>query len=171
MGGSQGELWARTWLMFTSVSSAVLLVLLAIDGTAIKALADLWASSGNDGGAFAAAMALEEVSTALFGAATAMFFGVSPLLLGMAVLTSGIYPKVLGQVAFAAGSLGLLTALLFALQGLTKLNSVYLFPVASLLGTIVLMWAGWELWKKHSSVGATGSTTVAKTETPVTPGL
>ena len=171
MADSPGEVWARTWLIFTAVSSAVLLVLLAIDGTAMKAMADGWVGGGKDPGALAAATAVEEVSVALFGAGTALYFGVAPMLLGMAVFATGVYPKVLGQVAMAAGGLGLLAALLMALQGLTTLNSVYLFPVASLLGTIVLMWAGWELWKSQSSATPTRTTTVTKTETPVTPGL
>jgi hypothetical protein len=171
MAGSPGEEWARTWLIFTAASSAVLLVLLAIDGTAMKAMADGWLDGGKDAGAFAAAHAVEVISTALFGAGTALYFGVAPLLFGMAVFATGVYPKALGQAAMAAGGLGLLTSLLMAIQGVTTLNSVFLFPVASLLGTIVLMWAGWELWKGQASAGLTRSTTVTKTETPVTPGL
>jgi hypothetical protein len=170
MTGSPGEVWARTWLIFTAVSSAVLLVLLAIDGTAIKAMADGWAAGGNDPGAFAAASAVEEISTALFGAGCALYFGVAPLLLGMAVLATGVYPKALGQTALAAGALGLLTSLLMAIQGVTKLNSVFLFPAASLLGTVVLMWAGWELWQRQQTPKASGGSP-SRTETPVTPGL
>lgn len=174
MAGSPGDVWARGWLIFAAVSSAVMLILLAIDGTAIKALADRWAGSPNDPGVFAGALAVEKISISLFGAGAALFFGVSPILLAMAVFSSGVYPKALGQASLVAGGLGLLTALLLAIQGLTALSATYLFPIASLIGTVVLMWAGWELWKNHSTVGVTPgttSTTVTHTEKTVTPGL
>jgi len=171
MGATAGELWARTWVLFAAVSSAVLLVVVAIDGAAMKAVADRWAGSGDDAGVFAAAAGVEGVATALFTVGVLMFFGISPLLLGMAVFTSGSYPKVLGQVSVVAGVLGLLTALLMWIQGATVLNSVILFPIASLVGTIVLIWAGWELWKSKGSLGSRADKTTTKIETPVVPGL
>jgi len=173
MVGSAGEIWARAWLIFAAVSSAVLLVLLSVDGTPFKALADRWAASPNDPGVFAGALAVEKISVALFGAGAALFFGVSPILLAMAVFSSGVYPKALGQASLVAGALGLVTALLLAIQGVTALSTTYLFPIASLIGTVVLMWAGWELWKNSSSVATAGTTTttVTHTEKTVTPGL
>lgn len=173
MAGSPGDIWARAWLIFAAVSSAVLLVLLAIDGTAFKALADRWAGSPDDPGVFAGALAVEEISTALFGAGTALSFGVSPILLAMAVFASGVYPKALGQASLVGGGLGLLAALLLAIQGVTALSATYLFPLASGIFTVVLMWAGWELWKNNSTVTTAGATTttVTRTEKTVTPGL
>lgn len=172
MAGGPGDLWARAWLIFSAVSSAVLLVVIAIDGSALKAAADKWAGSGNDAGAFAAAAGVEGVATALFTVGVLTFFGISPLLLAMAVRTSGTYPKALGQVAMAAGALGVLTALLLWVQGgATVFNSVILFPIASLLGTLVLIWAGWTLYKSNGSVGTSNRATTERMETPVTPGL
>lgn len=172
MAGTSGELWARTWLVFSALSSAVLLITLAIDGAALKVAADRWAGSGDDAVAFAAAAGVEGVATALFTAGVLTFFGIGPLLLAMAVMTSGTYPKSLGQVSMAAGALGVLTALLLWLQGgATVFNSIILFPIASLLGTLVLMWAGWTLYKSNGRVGASGRATTERMETPVTPGL
>ena len=172
MTATEGDAWARTWLLFTVASSALLLVLIALDGSATKALSDRWAASGNDPAAFAAADLLFEITIALLGAAIATYFGISPLLLGVAVLRSGTYPKLLGQAAFAAGGLGLLTAASLAFQGVKAINLTILFPIASLLGTAVLMWAGWELYKSHASLGSsTRSASVTKEEPPVTPGL
>jgi hypothetical protein len=171
MDATAGDAWARTWVIFAAASSAVLLVVIAVDGNAMKAVADRWAASGDDAGAFAAAAGVEGVATALFTVGVLLYFGISPLLLGMAVFTSGTYPKVLGQVSMGAGALGLLTALLMWIQGATVLNSVFLFAIASLLGTIVLMWAGWELWKSNGSLGSAADKTTTKIETPVVPGL
>src|SRR5688500_15403113 len=66
MMGTEGELWARTWLLFSVVSSAVLLIVIAIDGAALKDAADRWAESGDEAGAFAAAAGIERLSTAVF---------------------------------------------------------------------------------------------------------
>lgn len=174
MAATEGDAWARTWLLFTVASSALLLVLISLDGSATKSLSENWAASGNDPAAFAAAALLFEITIALLGAAIATYFGVSPILLGMAVLRSGTYPKLLGQAAFVAGGLGLLTAASLAVQGVQTLNLTILFPIASLLGTAVLMWAGWELYKNHASLGPAGGSTSAsvdRTDPPVTPGL
>lgn len=171
MAATAGDAWARTWLLFTAASSAVLVVVVAIDGNAIKAAADRWAGSGNDAAAFAAAAGIEGLASALFTVGVLMYFGISPLLLGKAVLTSGSYPKALGQVSLVAGALGCLAALLIWIQGLTMFNSVILFPISSVLGTAVLIWAGWELWKSNGTLGTSGTTDTTKIETPVTPGL
>ena len=175
MLGTQGELVARTWLLFSAVSTAVLLVVIAIDGAALKNVADRWAGSGDEAGAFAAAAGIDGLSSAIFTVAVLMYFGISPLLLGLAVLTSGSYPKTLGQVALGSGVLGVLAALLMWMQGMTLFNTVFLFTIASFLGTVVLMWAGWELWKNNGSVRRVtrtdGTAPTTKIETPVTPGL
>lgn len=172
MGATDGDAWARTWLIFTVASSAVLLVFLAVDGSAIKSVADRWTAGGDDPGTFAAAAGIEALGTSLFALSVFLYFGVAPLLLGMAITASRTYPKAITQVAFVAGALGLLTALLMWVQGTTVLSSVFLFPIASLLGTVALMWAGWELYKDPTRAGFSSRTaTIPKSETPVTPGL
>jgi hypothetical protein len=170
MAGTGGDLWARAWLTFTVGASAVLLVFLAVDGSAIKGVADRWASGGDDPGSFAAAAGIEGLAGSLFALSVFLYFGIAPLLLGMAVLTSGVYPKALAQVSMTAGALGIITALLMWIQGTTLLNSVFLFSIASLLATITLIWAGWAQWKSNGALGATAPTTT-RTDPPVTPGL
>lgn len=172
MVSTAGDTWARAWLIFTSVSVAVLLVTIALDGGPMKSLADQWAGSGKDAGSFLAANVLMEITSGLLGASIAMMFGVAPLMLGMAVLSGGGYPKVLGQISIAGGVLGLVDAFILALSGFTKLSILVLFPITSVLSTIVLLWASWELWKKQASLGPTaGTKTATTTETTVTPGL
>ncbi|MEA2451792.1 MAG: hypothetical protein QOG04_502 [Actinomycetota bacterium] len=168
MFGTSADTWARAWLIFTTVAASILLVTLALDGGPMKTLADQWANGGKDAGAFAAANALMEINSGLLGASIALLFGVAPLLLGMAVMSGGGYPKALGQVALVGGALGLLDALLLAFQGFTKLSVLILFPITSVLSTIVLTWAAWELWTKNQPIR---TTTAARTDPPVTPGL
>lgn len=172
MFGTAADAWARAWLIFTSVSVTLLLVTIALDGSPIKGLADQWAAGGKDAGLLASATVLVEITSGLLGASIAMMFGLAPLMLGMAVLSGGGYPKVLGQISIAAGAVGLLDALLLAFSGFSKLSILVLFPITSVLSTIVLLWASWELWKSHASLGPTaGTKTVTTTETTVTPGL
>lgn len=185
MAGTNGDLWARTWLLFSVAASGVLLVFLAVDGSAIKGVADRWVSGGDNPGSFAAAAGIEGLANSLFTLSVFLYFGIAPLLLAMAVLTSGVYPKALAQVAMAAGALGVITALLMWIQGPTVFNSVLLFTIASLLGTIAIMWAGWALWKSNgalatstarnnaTSAAASTSDTAPTTriDPPVTPGL
>lgn len=167
MFGTRADTWARAWLIFSTVAVTILLVTLALDGGPMKNLADQWADGGKDAGQFLAATTLMEMNSALLGASIAMLFGVAPLLFGMAVMSGGGYPKALGQVAFAGGAIGLVDALVLAFQGFSKLSIAILFPITSLVATIVLAWAAWELWKKNEPV----RTTTTRTDTPVTPGL
>ena len=172
MFGTQGDAWARAWLIFSAVSTGVVIVLLAIDGTAIKSLADDWAKSGDDPAAFSAAKAVVEINGALLRTSILLQFGLSPLLFGMAVWASGTYPKAIAQAAFGAGAVGITAGLWIAAAGYSNIPLNILFPIASLLYTILLMWAGWHLWQTHATLGSSGGTTTpTRTETTITPGL
>lgn len=169
MFGTAADTWARAWLIFSSVSVTLVLVTIALDGGPIKSLADSWAAGGKDAGLLAAATVLVKITSGLLGASVAMLFGLAPLMLGIAVLSGGGYPKMLGQVSIAAGALGLLDAFILAFSGFSKLSILVLFPIASVLTTIVLGWASWELWKKNALPRA--GTAGTRTEPSVTPGL
>ena len=172
MFGTQGDAWARAWLIFSAASTAVLMVLLALDGTAIKSLADDWAKAGNDPAVFSAAKALVEINGGLLRVSILVQFGISPLLFGMAVWASGSYPKAIAQASLSAGAVGVIAALWISAAGYSTVPLNILFPIASLLYTIVLMWAGWQLWQTHATLGPSGgTTTVTRTETTITPGL
>jgi hypothetical protein len=148
------EAWARAAVIFGTGATAVLLVLLALDGTVMKTMADLVATG--DEGVRGAAVLLSEITTALLTASIALFFGLTPLLFGEALLGSPAYSDNLGWAEIVGGAIGLLTALMIAIGGFTALT-VYGFLVASLLHTIVVFLAGWTLWK--SSTPATAGMT------------
>lgn len=158
MFNGPSDLWARAATIAGAVAAAVILVLLAIDGTVLKSIADQVV--GGDDSLKGAATVLVETTTALLGASIALFFGVTPLLFGEALLGSGTYSTNLGYAELLGGALGLLTALLLAIGGLTML-AIYGFLVASLLHTVVLFLAGYSLWQRSgTAVVATASTTV-----------
>ena len=79
-----------------------MLVGIAIDGFATKALADLWAaaSAADRATAFRMALAVEEVQTALFHTWAALFIDLPILLLGLSgLLATGGFPPWLAAIA------------------------------------------------------------------------
>jgi hypothetical protein len=172
MWSSTGEAWARAWLIFGAVSTALLLVLLALDGSAIKHLADEWVAGGSQQGGLAAASVLVGINASLLEASVALSFGITPLLFGMAILGGDRYPKAVGQMSVAAGAVGLFTATWFAVDGISNVPLNFLFPLASLLYTIAIMWAAWELFNSGTTPTVRREKkSMTRAETPITPGL
>ena len=160
MANTAGELWARAAVVFAGVSTAVGTVLLAIDGAAIHALAN---QAAGDESLLSGALAVVEVNTALFAALIATFFGITPLLFGEAFLASGTYSKNLGYIELLGGALGILTAVIIAFDGLSTLTAMVMFPIASLLHTLVLFLASWTLWKRAPTMGTVTTTPTTTT--------
>jgi hypothetical protein len=160
MANTTGELWARAAVVFGGVSTAVGAVLVAIDGTALNALANQAAS---DESVLGGAIAVVEVNTALFATLIATFFGITPLLLGQAFLSSGSYAKNLGYIELLGGALGIVTAVIISFDGLSTLTAMVMFPIASLLHTLVLFLASWTLWNRAPTMGTVTTTTATST--------
>jgi hypothetical protein len=84
-----------------------MLVGIAIDGFATKAMADIWASAPLTERATALRMALtvEDIQNALFYAWSALFIGLPFVLLGVSgLLAGGGFPRWLGVVAVIGGA-------------------------------------------------------------------
>jgi hypothetical protein len=150
MGGTPAELWARTGIIFGGASAAVALALLALDGTAVKNLADQWATG--DESITGAATAMVEINIALLATTFILFFGITPLLFGRAFLASGIYPANLGYVEMVGGVLGILTGVMIAFDVGASFAGTILLPLSSLVHTVVLFIAGWLLWKRAATM-------------------
>ena len=133
---------ARSWgwiaIAFTIGSVTVGYLLAAIDGTALKDAAE---NGGEE------ALAVAQVSAGLFTAMMGSLFGLTPVLIGIALMSTTQYPKWLGTVALASGVIGLFTASYQYLVGYEPMISNYLFTLGSLGTTVVLFAAGWYLWK------------------------
>lgn len=148
-----GAAWARLGFAGTLVSAAILCVLMATDGIAIKVLSKVWANApdAEKAAAFHVAHALAQVNLAVFSVWIIVFFGVTIILYGLAVVTSDVYPKWLGWVALLAGLGSALIGLNQAYRGPSFLVSNVLFVIFSLIITIWVLVIGFLLWRKAGS--------------------
>ena len=125
----------------TSVSVAIL------GGGAMKELADAWAAAADKEVPFAVAKATILVSFDIGSWGNLVFYGVAPILYGLAISLTGIYPKWLGWVAVVGGVGGVLIQIVQFSQGVSLVTSgVY---VASFL--VVNLWLvvmGVLMWRK-----------------------
>lgn len=134
--------WGRASLIFGIGSTAILLSTVAIDGWALEAAA----TEADE----ATALAVAYVSSGLFLASMGSFFGLTPVLFGVSVLSGDDYPAWLGWTAIVAGALGLLTATIIFFDGFSDFTANVMFPVASLLFTLWIGVMGYMLWQKVS---------------------
>jgi hypothetical protein len=105
--GSVSRAFARLGLVVALPGSAVMLVGIAIDGFATKAMADIWASAppSEQATAFGVAVAVVAIQDALFHAWSALFIGLPFVLLGISgLLDGGGFPRWLGLVALIGGA-------------------------------------------------------------------
>jgi hypothetical protein len=138
---------ARLSLVIALPSAAVMLVGIAIDGFATKALADLWvaAPATEQPVMFRLALAVEEVQNALFHTWAALFIGLPFFLMGVSgVLTGGGFPRWLGIIALVGGGGALLTGV----SGFLNLPVPgVLFNVFALVVTLWVLLAGVYVWR------------------------
>src|SRR5918999_5698777 len=95
------------------------------------AVAGAWSAQQNLE-TLAAGTAVATVSLALFTGLMFTFFGITPVLFGITVLSSREYPRWLGYLAVASGVLGLLTGSIQFMNGPSDLTAAILFPIGSL---------------------------------------
>jgi hypothetical protein len=148
MYGERG-LWARTALYAAVAAAPVALVSVALDGIAMKAVADAWATAPEQW--LPAADAVGQVNIAAFDGLIIGLFGLMPIFLGISLAGSSLYPHWTGIVSVAGGALGLIAGFTQAFNGLEPLTTNIVFPLASLAFTIVLIVTGATLWQKTSA--------------------
>ena len=138
---------ARLGLLSGVVGAATTAVWLALDGVALKRIADTWAASDGSGKevAFTVARAIQEMVLPLQAVNTLIWFGLPFLAFGLAVIYSSGYPSWMGWIAVVGGLACILLSVVALLSGpnplisgtlipaFTMLNSVWLIPVSILL--------------------------------------
>jgi hypothetical protein len=144
-----GDTYARYGLLATVVGGAIALASISVDGYAARTAAENFAgaSAQDQVGAFWAANAIDQLSTAIFNVWTMVLLGVSPLLLGMAAVRSKRYPAWVALAAVAGGAV----CTVVGLWGLgTTDQEMFQIPflVGSLLVTLWILAAGWMLWQQ-----------------------
>jgi hypothetical protein len=139
--------WGRVAATAAAASGALALTLISVDGMASGSAAEAW-SAAQSPETLAAGTAVATIAVALFTGLMFTFFGLTPVLFGGAVLSSGEYPRWLGYLAVASGALGLITGSIQYLNGISDLTATLLFPIASLAFTVFALLMGWTLWKR-----------------------
>jgi hypothetical protein len=96
--------WGRAAVVGTAASLAVAAVLEAVDGVALKAMVDRWATATGDEQrvAFEAALAVRHIEVGL-ASLLSISFGSTVVLYGLALLRSSLYPMWLAVVSLPAG--------------------------------------------------------------------
>ena len=141
--------WGRIAAGWAMIGGAVALVLLMVDGIATPAAAGRWAA-GQSPETLAAGAAVAHVELSLFTGLMLTFFGVTPIVYGIAVLGSDEHPKWLGYLAIASGLLGLLAGSIQFFNGPTPLTASVIFPIGSVAFTLWGVVMGARLWKRSS---------------------
>ena len=125
----------------TSVSVAIL------GGGAMKELADAWAAEADKEVPFAVAEAAVLVSFDIGSWGNLVFYGVAPILYGLAIALTGLYPKWLGWVAVVGGVGGVLIQIVQFSQGVSQVTSS-VYVAFFLVVTLWLLVMGVLMWRK-----------------------
>lgn len=147
--GELGAALARLGLVAGIVGGGVLVVTLAIDGVAMKHVADLWTSAGTDQSlVLPAAEALIAASSGMLSVSLLVFFGLGFGLFSLAVVFGQGYPKWLGWLG-AIGALASIAggSLYFYDARLTQ-TSLNLLVGSSLYLTVIALVIGALLFRK-----------------------
>ena len=125
----------------TSVSVAIL------GGGAMKELADAWAAAADKEVPFAVAEATVLISFDIGSWGNLVFYGVAPILYGLAIALTGLYPKWLGWVAVVGGVGGVLIQIVQFSQGVSQVTSG-IYVASFLVVTLWLVVMGVLMWRK-----------------------
>ena len=113
----------------------------------MKELADAWAAAADNEVPLAVAEAALLVSFDIGSWGNLVFYGVAPILYGLAIALTGLYPKWLGWVAVIGGVGGVLIQIVQFSQGVSQVTaSVYV--AFFLVVTLWLLVMGVLMWRK-----------------------
>jgi hypothetical protein len=140
---------ARIALSVALVSAALTLVQTSVD-LAIGQVADDWAAapSAEKPTALRVGAALEDVDFMLLSVELMTFFGLTVILFGLAVATSGRYPSWLGQVGAVSGIPSFLAGIVQAAVGEASIATLIGVPIAAASLSLWLMVVGVILWRQ-----------------------
>lgn len=143
--GRDVEVWRHVAVGSLLVSTPVAFITVGLDGYATGAAADAAAAGGNGG--LAAGTTLVYAVWGVFMLETIMYLGVTPILFGVAVRRSRVYPAAFGWPAILAGLLSLTAGFLGTATGPSATFDV-LFTISTGLLTLWLLAIGVRLWRR-----------------------
>lgn len=153
--GEPSTSWGRVALGFGVVGVVLMMVAVVLEGVALR-------EAAREASA-ATAQAVAYVTEGVFVAGIGVFFGLTPLLYGAAVVTGETYPRWLGWMSVISGTVGIACASIIFFEGISEFTVNGLFLVSSLLFTLWIGLMGWRLWALMSE-----PTTERATSRPVT---
>lgn len=129
-------------------SLAVAAALQAVDGVALKAMVDSWAAAqGREKEVlFQASFAVRQIEVGL-ASMTSLFFGLTVLVYGLALLRDSRLPKWLGFLAIAGGAPTAIAGIMIAYSGFSESEMAISMPSSSLLLFWMIALGVW-MWKK-----------------------
>ncbi len=142
----RGVALARLGYVTVVLATAVYAVNQAVDGVAIKFVADEWvsASAAEQANTFRIAQAVRHIEIGLSSYAE-LIMGAALFLYGLAIALSDVYPKLLGWAAVVVGIGWVVLGLLVAHSGFTQVDLTMLLSVLLALWLLVL---AVFLWRK-----------------------
>ena len=146
--------WARPAIAVVLVSSAVALVSFLMDGFGLWGLAQAWAGATGSAKTTIAATAdaMAGFETALFVGGQLTFFGVAPIVGGMALWTDGTYPRWVAGLAVVGGIIGFAAGTINFLAGeITDFAFIVLFTISSVLVTVWFLALSVLLWRRSQA--------------------
>ena len=148
--GSPGAALSRFGLAAGIAGIVIGVVLVILDGVAAKVLADQWAIAPEEERATALRIVLanETVNLALASSFNIVFAGVTFILFGIAVASSGAYQRLLGWVVVAAGIISVGAGLIQAIPGEPTTASRVLTIIGPTVITLWLLTIGFSLLRK-----------------------
>ena len=145
---TRGAEWSRLAAGGAMVSLAVATALQAVDGVALKGMVDAWAAAPTPQkeASFYAALAVRQVEIGL-AAMLSVFFGLTALLYGIALLRAGIGPAWLAGLALLPAIANATAGVVMAYSGFSQLAMAISMPASLLLLAWMLGLATW-MWRQ-----------------------
>lgn len=147
---SRPRVWAWATAVLAVIAGGVSAVVLMLDGVAASIFAGSAGASSTQ-----AAAAVVAIDLAGFAALGLIVFGVLPMVLGLALVRSSVYPHWIGFVALMAGVIGIVMGVVTSVQGQITTTVTVLFLAASIPTTLVWLGTG-LLLRRHASAETVG---------------
>ena len=143
-----GAALARLGFTAALLGGVFLSIQLVLEGShTMKALAEAWAAAADKEVPFAVAEAMFLVSADFGSWGSVVFYGVAPILFGLAIALTGLYPKWLGWVAVVGGVGAVSMGIVLFLQGLTLAGTIGFTAFGGVV-TFWLLTMGVLMWRK-----------------------
>lgn len=146
-----GSGWSRIAAGGAIASLGVGAVLQAVDGIALKAMVDAWATAptAHKEVAFQAALAVRQIEIGLASMGN-LLFGLTVICYGMALLVDHTYPKWIGGLAVVGGVATTIAGVIMAYSGFSGPAMAISMPASSIL-LVWMLSLGVLMWRRGGS--------------------